>query len=296
MRSACERRASASTARRTRRVREQRRDVLEDDARLRMVGDVANVLPQEFPAMGRYLPADATRLLSRPFYGDSLPALAAALLRAGAACAAVTVRCGRPRAGRGSPASTPCLPRAVVVVDADHRHAGRDGMPRPSWSGGGARASTRYCGSFSFHHASIGAATKIDEYEPMNRPTASASAKSSSAVAPMMQRTDDQQREHRQERDERRRERPHQHLVERPVHHLGVRRPPGGERSLVLPHLVEHDDGVVERETEDRQERGDGRGRDRNGTARRRRRVKMMSWITATIAAADIFHSNRNVR
>src|SRR5689334_10010648 len=41
-----------------------------------------------------------------------------------------------------------------------------------------------YCGSFSFHHASSGAATKIDEYEPMNRPTASASAKSSSAVAP----------------------------------------------------------------------------------------------------------------
>ena len=46
---------------------------------------------------------------------------------------------------------------------------------------GAARA---YCGSVSFHHASSGAATKIDEYAPMNRPAASASAKSSSDVAP----------------------------------------------------------------------------------------------------------------
>src|SRR3954463_4466692 len=45
-------------------------------------------------------------------------------------------------------------------------------------------AIARYWGSRSFHHASIGAATKIDEYEPMNSPAASASAKSSSDLAP----------------------------------------------------------------------------------------------------------------
>ena len=33
-------------------------------------------------------------------------------------------------------------------------------------------------------------------------------------------------------------------------------------RRLVLPDLVEHDDGVVEREPEDREERDDRRGRD----------------------------------
>ena len=67
--------------------------------------------------------------------------------------------------------------RGTAAVDAPTRRAERS-------PGGRRSASARYCGSRSFHHASSGAATKIDEYEPMNRPAASASAKSSSAVAP----------------------------------------------------------------------------------------------------------------
>ena len=72
-----------------------------------------------------------------------------------------------------------------------------------------------------------------------------------------------------------------------------VERPVAVQRPLVLPDLVEHDDGVVERETEDRQERGDRRGRDLELEQRVHADVKMMSWITAMIAAAAIFHSKR---
>ena len=44
----------------------------------------------------------------------------------------------------------------------------------------------RYLGSRSFSIASTGAAMKIDEYEPVSRPTRRASANSRSATAPRM--------------------------------------------------------------------------------------------------------------
>ncbi|MCO5556192.1 hypothetical protein L7F22_009736 [Adiantum nelumboides] len=71
--------------------------------------------------------------------------------------------------------------------------------------------------------------------------------------------TDHEQAEHRQDRDERGVHRPHQRLVQREVRGLRVGTPgqlqqPAG----VLPDLVEHDDGVVEREPEDGQQTDHG--------------------------------------
>ena len=106
-----------------------------------------------------------------------------------------------------------------------------------------------------------GVATKIDEYAPVSRPTNSARAKSRSASAAERVRAHEQQRRHRQQRDDRRVDRAHQHLVQRPVRPSSSRCRRGRCRGArcVLLHLVEHDDGVVEREPEDREERDDRR-------------------------------------
>ena len=61
----------------------------------------------------------------------------------------------------------------------------------------------------------------------------------------------------------------------------------------VLVDLVEHDDGVVEREAEDREERDDGRRRDLEPEQRVHADVMKTSWTTATSAATAIRHSNR---
>ena len=85
--------------------------------------------------------------------------------------------------------------------------------------------------------------------------------RSSSAKAKSLQRlaAEEQQREDRQQRAERRRQRPRQHLAHRAVDDLRER----GARHArhVLAHAVEHDDRVVERVAQDRQQRRDRRRR-----------------------------------
>ena len=74
---------------------------------------------------------------------------------------------------------------------------------------------------------------------------------------------DEQQRRHRQQRDDRGVDRPHQRLVDREVGGLAVGHPAAaGDVLCVLSDLVEHDDCVVERVTEDRQQADDGGRRD----------------------------------
>ena len=73
---------------------------------------------------------------------------------------------------------------------------------------------------------------------------------------------DVEDRADRQQRDDRGVDRAHQRLVHREVGQLGVRPPALAQVLGVLPHLVEDDDRVVEREAEDRQQTGDGRRRD----------------------------------
>ena len=69
-----------------------------------------------------------------------------------------------------------------------------------------------------------------------------------------------QQREHRQQRAEARGQRPREHLGHRAVDDLRERG--AGHARHVLAHAVEHDDRVVQRVSEDRQQRGHRRRRD----------------------------------
>src|SRR5262245_29554882 len=153
------------------RVGQQRRDVLEHDTRLRMVGDIAHVRAEE---RGGHSP-DATygsgayrRLRRRCCRGRGVIDRPTA---GGPAIPASATACSR---GSGSSASTSTT-GTPVATDAAAIVVRR----RRSWR-------TLYFGSRSFHAARSGAATKIDEYEPTARPTDRARANSSSAVAPMI--------------------------------------------------------------------------------------------------------------
>ena len=73
------------------------------------------------------------------------------------------------------------------------------------------------------------------------------------------ERADDEERHDRQQRRDRGVERPHQRLVQREVDHVAVGHAAAGRHEArVLVHLVEHDDAVVDRVAEDRQEGHDG--------------------------------------
>ena len=92
-------------------------------------------------------------------------------------------------------------------------------------------------------------------------PTNSTSARSCSSPVPSTQHADHQDRGDRQQRDQRGVDGPDQGLVQRQVGGLAVGAPAGGEQARgVLPDLVEHHHGVVERVAEDR-EQADDRGR-----------------------------------
>ncbi len=253
---------------------QQRSDVFEDDAGLREVGHVADELlePHRVDRHHSRLPP---------------PPLASAARRA--------VQCSkalRDRAQRASSCAAEADDRAQPPVDAPvaapagngaraslrrrstraaRRRAG-DREWRPRSRPGSSRAtvvlpnfafSARYRGSRSLSAARIGVAMKIDEYEPVMRPTSSARAKSSSAVAPIRIDPTKSSDMHGEHGAQRRVQRPSEHLVHAQVHDVAVgrataSRAPGG----VLVHLVEHDDGVIEREAEDGEERDHGRRRD----------------------------------
>ena len=71
-------------------------------------------------------------------------------------------------------------------------------------------------------------------------------------------------------------------------------KPGGGDAPLVLLDAVEHDDGVVQRVAEDREEGDHRRRRDLEAEHRvDARREMTTSWIIATIAATAIRHSKR---
>ena len=243
--------------------REQRRDVAEDDARLGPVGDVAHELPAGAPSppdpgyRRGASPAGASRrptcacggaagaargwivraVVGAPDRGRTRRSPSAAAR--GSRLLVVGRRPRRPgttRRRRRAAASDAALPalvqravlRLALLPPRQQRRGDEDRRVRTDEQTGGER-----------------------EREVLERRRAEDS------------RADDQQRQHRHQRDERRRQRAHQHLVERAVDHLAVGGAAGGgERPLVLPHLVEHDDGVVEREPENGEERGDRRRRD----------------------------------
>ena len=286
--------------------REQRRDVLEDDARLRIVGDVAHVLLQRATSIRPCVPAvSRSRVRVAASRAGSLPALAAARCWRGRGVPRPRrLGCGRPRRGPAMPASPLRVSsRARRRRDARRRrgHAGLRPArtPRPS-----TRGAARSCERLVLRLPVLppGEQRRGDEDRRVRA---------------------DEQTDREREREVLERGRAHDHATRRSA----ARAPAAARRAsstanasaprsatgspsrrtssgpvavsvlLVLADLVEHDDGVVERETEDREERGDGRrASPRTGTARTRRRVKMMSWITATIADAAIFHSNRNDR
>ena len=168
---------------------------------------------------------------------------------------------GRRRRGVAGVASRrPGAELAPRVADRPASPAGMVGAPScgRTWP-----SAARYRGSRSFSTARSGVATKIDEYEPVNEtdeqcerevlerrradridPTTSSDTTGSTATSDVFS------------------DRISTWFM-RQVHHVAVGRPAGRvSRPRVLLHLVEHDDGVVEREAEDGQERDHGRGRD----------------------------------
>ena len=203
---------------------QQRRDVAEDDARLGPVGDIAHELPQRggVDHLSR-LPAVFMRLDLRPSIARAARSTSGPPDQrlAGATCASGGVAGGRgaesARLIGGGPPGTPpmfagastCSPSsstssplpAVTVETIAPEPAPVATAAATSGCDRGRRAcrsrSARYCGSRSFHQARSGAATKIDEYEPMNRPASKASAKSSSDGRAEDPAPDDEQREHR---------------------------------------------------------------------------------------------------
>ena len=247
-------------------VAEQRRDVPEDDAGFGIVGDVADVLVEPASRRPSSLEATARPSLRGLARSGELSAASSCAAAAGAPSArpvveltAAAVAGGR-RAGVATPVAAavrrrrPAEPRAATGRRAERRAAPwrSPAWPRAPCTAARAPSST----------ASSGVATKIDEYEPMSRPTSRASANSSSGVAPRIRR----RRPAATAPGARRRgrvQRAHQHLVHRQVDHVAVGRAARSRGpACVLVHLVEHDDGVVQREAEDREEGDDGRRRD----------------------------------
>ena len=197
------------TARERLGVAEQRGDVLEDDARLRVVGDVEDASGEDLAqSSGRSPPPGSSGKLTpreptlRRHRCSGLPAggrppgpaaqrrlplgrFAARGRRAPAGCAdrAAASRAGLAGAGRLEVLRVP----GVLLAEprpAPARRCARRG-PRP-WPARrvALRLSARISGSRSFRSASSGVAMKIEEYVPTAMPTSRASARSCSTPAP----------------------------------------------------------------------------------------------------------------
>ena len=212
---------------------EQGRDVPEDDAGRREVGDVPDVLRR---ARRRQPPSD------RGYRRDSLPvepssgrgvrprrrAQRRRFLRgrgAWVSAAGCRAPCGRPPAGRREPVRRR---RSPASATAGQRHAGRS-------AGRAARADARRgrrrqpladrAGTSGSRSLRIGQDRRGDE----DRRVGAGEQADQQGEREVLQgdgaehpRPDDQQREHRQHRGEAGVERAHQHLVHRQVHDVGV--------------------------------------------------------------------------